>query len=566
MISIYINLDKKLIFYKMKIQVFSIIVLGILNVSAMDYHVGPDKNYLNIGAVPWESLISGDHVFIYWRSDTEGGAYKEKWVINISGTVDNPFTVTGVLGPNGERPVIDGNGATTRSELSYWSEVRGVLKIGGSSIPNNAKASFIIIENLEIRSAHPDYNFANHEGILEKYRNNASSIFIESGNNITIRNCVLHDSGNGLFSAHETSDLLIEENYFYGNGIAGSIYEHNSYTETMNITFQYNNFGPLREGGLGNNLKDRSVGLTVKYNWIKGGNRLLDLVESDFANYYNNPNYRETFVYGNILVEQDGGNPQVIHYGGDNGNKTYYRKGKLYLYNNTLYSIRAANTTLLRLSSKDESADIRNNIFYVTSEGNEFAILDNTGNAILRNNWCKPNWRYTSTGNMSSLVDYDGSNVEGNDPGFMNAAQENYHLKENSSCIDKGTFLNSDVLPEHNITKEYLMHQEYKTRVNIDKIDLGAYEYNDNSLSNHFEESLNKAVLLYPIPVKDTLNIDLQGETIRKGRIYTMNGISVLSFSNLTTLKIDVSGLKNGIYILDLSTSKGTKIVKIIKE
>ena len=74
---------------------------------------------------------------------------------------------------------------------------------------------------------------------------------------------------------------------------------------------------------LGNNLKDRSAGLVVRYNWLEGGNRLLDLVESDFPSYYENPSYRNTYVYGNVLVEQDGGNSQVIHYGGDNGNTTF---------------------------------------------------------------------------------------------------------------------------------------------------------------------------------------------------------------------------------------------------
>jgi hypothetical protein len=137
--------------------------------------------------------------------------------------------------------VIDGNGAITRTELNYWSEVKGFIKIGSFSIPNNEKASFIIIENLEIRSAHPDYSFTNDDGNEEAYNKNASSIFIE--NHITMRNCILHNSGNGLFSAHETSDLLIEKNHIYGNGIVGSVYEHNSYTETINIELENMNMG-----------------------------------------------------------------------------------------------------------------------------------------------------------------------------------------------------------------------------------------------------------------------------------------------------------------------------------
>lgn len=80
---------------------------------ATDYHVGPAQAYTNIGDVPWESMNAGDHVFIHYRSTP----YYEKWVINVQATAAQPFSVIGVLGPNGERPVISGDGATTRLQL-----------------------------------------------------------------------------------------------------------------------------------------------------------------------------------------------------------------------------------------------------------------------------------------------------------------------------------------------------------------------------------------------------------------------------------------------------------------
>src|SRR5262245_5457693 len=97
------------------------------------FEVGPAKPYTSIGAVPWESLQAGDTVRIYWRSTP----YHEKWVICRQGTGAAPITVTGIPGPNGELPIIDGSGATTRLALDYWSENRGVLKIGGASIPGD---------------------------------------------------------------------------------------------------------------------------------------------------------------------------------------------------------------------------------------------------------------------------------------------------------------------------------------------------------------------------------------------------------------------------------------------
>src|SRR5690349_3916285 len=99
--------------------------------SAALYEVGPGKAHTAIGTVPWESLQAGDTVLIYWRTNN----YREKWVICRQGTLAAPITVRGVPGPGGQLPVIDGNGATTRSALNYWNENRGVIKIGGANVP-----------------------------------------------------------------------------------------------------------------------------------------------------------------------------------------------------------------------------------------------------------------------------------------------------------------------------------------------------------------------------------------------------------------------------------------------
>ena len=67
------------------------------------------------------------------------------------GTADQPITVRGVPDQNGERPVIDGNGAVTPLNLNFWSEKRGIIKIGGANVPADTMPKYIVIENLEIR-------------------------------------------------------------------------------------------------------------------------------------------------------------------------------------------------------------------------------------------------------------------------------------------------------------------------------------------------------------------------------------------------------------------------------
>ncbi|MBX3245526.1 MAG: putative Ig domain-containing protein [Acidobacteria bacterium] len=442
------------------------------------YEVKPGTAMTTIAQVPWATLQPGDTVLIHWRAE----AYKEKWVICRQGTAEMPITVSGVPGPNGELPVIDGNGAVTPANLNFWSEQRGVIKIGGANVPADTMPRHIIIENLEIRGAHPNYQFTGRNNVVQSYASAASPIFVEKGENITIRNNIITDGANGFFVASTDSavsrNILVEGNYIYGNGISGSIYQHNNYTAAVNITFQYNRFGPLRSGAPGVNLKDRSAGLVVRYNWIEGGNRNIDMVDGeDTAVIRNAPEYRKTFVYGNVLIKQDGGNNQAIHYGGDSGNTANYRKGKLYFYNNTLYSIRAGNSVVARLSTNDEQGDFRNNIFFNTAAGTSLAMLAEAGTLNLANNWAKTGWRNSHEGGgFSGTVTGGGTMVTGTSPGFMDADSQNFMLQFSSAAIDAGTALHPDVLPLHNVTREYVKHRSSRARFVLGSFDLGAYE------------------------------------------------------------------------------------------
>ncbi len=443
--------------------------------SATDFHVGPGQPLAAVGDVPWEALAAGDRVFIHWRATP----YQEKWVINALGTPESPILVKGVPGPAGERPVIDGNGAVTRPQLDYWNESRGVVKVGGSSVPPDGLPSYVTIEGLEIRSARPPFTFTDDSGNSDTYADNAAAIYVEKAEGLVIRDCELHDSGNGLFIGDfdgETRDVLIERSEIHGNGIEGSAFQHNAYVAAIGIVVQFNRFGPLRESADGNNFKDRSAGLVVRYNWIEGGNRQLDLVDADSGNVVAHPSYRQTFVYGNILIEPDGaGNSQIAHYGGDGGDPSTYRKGTLYFYNNTVVSTRSGNTTLLRLSTNDEATDARNNILYVTADGSRLAMLDETGVLTLRNNWTKPGW-VDSHGTLSGTIDDDGSGVTGSSPGFVDEAAQDYHLASGSGALDSATTLHPDVLPEHPLDREYVRHLLDEPRPVDGALDIGAFE------------------------------------------------------------------------------------------
>jgi hypothetical protein len=457
------------------------------------YEVGPGLSCETIGDVPWESLEPGDVVMIHWREDP----YKEKWVIGRSGTAESPITVSGVPGPGGELPVIDGSDATTRSDLDFWNEERGVIKIGGSNNPPDTTPSYIIIENLDVRSGRPPYGFTGRDG-ASAYQENAASIYIEKGQHVTIRNCVIHDSGNGLFVGAfdgETQDILVESCRIYDNGIEGSIYEHNSYTAAIGITFQFNAYGPLRDGCGGNSLKDRSAGTVVRYNWIEGGNRQLDLVDAEDSDVLvTHPAYHETFVYGNILIEPEGaGNSQILHYGGDSDSTDIYRKGTLYFYNNTVVSTRTGNTTLMRLSTNDETADVRNNVVFVTASGSSLAMSNAAGIIHLRGNWMNEGWVDSHSGLEGEIID-DGGNVTGETPGFEDFAAQDFHLASSSTCRDAGGELAAQVLPDNAVVYQYVRHAGAELRPVDGTLDIGAFEYGTVPTPEEGAEPLPEAV------------------------------------------------------------------------
>ena len=158
---------------------------------------------------------------------------------------------------------------------------------------------------------------------------------------------------------------------------------------------QYNRFGRLLPGAGGNNLKDRSAGLVVRYNWIEGSNRQLDLVRR--RGQLAGPR-RPALPRDPRLRQRDHRASQQRQQrhrattAATAARRRTYRKGTLYFYNNTVVSDRTDTTRLFRMATNDESIDARNNIAYVTAAGGNLQVLDNYGRLTLTQNWFKTGW------------------------------------------------------------------------------------------------------------------------------------------------------------------------------
>lgn len=430
--------------------------------------VGPQHALATPADVPWESLTAGTLVRLW----PEGSPYHHKWAIDAVGTETEPIVVLGVCDPvTGALPIVDGDGAVTRTALDFWSETRGVIKIGGTSTGGSVVPAHVHVEDLDIRHGRSAYGFTDDAGNAQTYDANAAAIFVEEGDDITLRGNVLSDSGNGLFVAKAANRVVVMGNHIHGNGNVGSAYEHNSYTEALGITFEANRYGPLCDGCDGNALKDRSAGTVVRYNWIEGGNRQLDLVESHDARLTGDPSYRDTFVYGNVLIEPDGdGNSQIVHYGGDSGTEADYRKGTLHFVHNTVLSERSGNTTLVRLSSGDEHAVLHGNLVAAGS----LALLAEHGTAELIDNGLPGGWRDSFDGGFDGAVS-DSGTLDSTDPGFVDEAGHDLHLDAGSVGVDAGS-APLPAMAAHPVDRQYVADQATEARPDDGAPDLGAFE------------------------------------------------------------------------------------------
>ena len=484
------------------------------------YDVGPGYPKTQLSQVPWKTLIAGDSVKIHY--DPTG--YHEKILISTSGTAAQPIKIIGISGPNGLKPIIDGAQAKAISgQIGFHAtQPYGLVFIEPAALANGTDCSAygpiphdIVIDNLEIRNAHPSFTYSVDGGAQQAYNSFACGIYAERVQNLVVRNCNFNHCGLGLFinskfGTHALSqNILVERNTFTQNGVVGNGHDHNSYIEAINVVYQYNYYDNLVWGSYGASIKDRSAGNVFRYNWVnasdghafqiaeaQGGLGLID----------QQPSYKQTYIYGNIIFNGKNGASRIVRYGGDQGIYQSYRQGTLYFYNNTVinegdkFAVPGAlrwTTELFLLPDAGEVGkvaikeivDCRNNIIYnqaatpgATPTTLELMSTDLSGTVNMTNNWVSPN-----TGNMHAyfgvpinagtvnhINTFYGNNGV-NNPGFNGYVGQDYTLLAQSNAINKGAALIGGA-GNYPVLEEYVKQLTSKPRNIVGTIDLGAYE------------------------------------------------------------------------------------------
>ncbi len=448
------------------------------------YNIGPGQSYTTLGSFPWSGLQPGDTVDIHWQA----GGYHEKLLLSESGTTSQPINIVGVPGPEGQEPVIDGENATTSSQFDYFysgiEEDSVVLVARSGTQAYGYQPSNINISGLEIRDAYQAYNSTDASGNVTAYPTFAASLYLIGCNNITIQNCTLDNSGLGLFilsdngSAYQSTNIMVEGNHIYGNGVPGSYGEHDVYAEADGITYQYNDFGSLRPGSGGSELKDRSAGTVIRYNYFTPAANMLDLVDPEDASYFAAlPSFANTYVYGNILNDTGPmATSSIVEFGGDSGDSSIYRPN-LYFYDNTVVSeldqSTAWRTDMFNLDTSGQSVYAANNIFYsasatVGAPASTFEFAGTVGNITFSGtNWVSPGWLASESAEQGSSYTgtITGTNTffvdPNNNPGFVDPSAGDYHLSGTSNAIGIAGTLGSS-WPA--VTQEYAPFASYTSR------------------------------------------------------------------------------------------------------
>ncbi len=450
------------------------------------YDVGPGQSIALLSGVPWLQLKPCDTVRIHYAPTP----YHEVIQLGRRGAANKWIRVTGVPGPNGELPVLDGAGATVPAGVSISNPVfEGlgmVLVLPPVGAPYGYKPGYLEISNLEVRGASKRTLLTKTSGQTTPWHPFASGIYIERAEHVVIRNCHLHDNGNGLFQnskydeAAQSRDLLVEGTYFHDNGNPGSASEHNAYTEGVGTVYQYNRFGPLMPGALGEDLKERSVGITIRYNSFDATTHLI-MLEDPESNHdwemqqvdaWGHKLVDAVYIYGNemrmrnppwgplpwgITAVEVGDAPPLSG-----------RSGKVYFYHNTVLSEQdgtgygTPTTSLFALRRPGVQIDGRNNVFLARPatagvKPRPFAIFYHYGEGSFAGNWISQGWYPADqqVHNPGSIMHFGakwngmgwGVNlVSANpSPGFVNLAAGDFHLTAGSPLIGGAVPLDPEV-------------------------------------------------------------------------------------------------------------------------
>jgi MYXO-CTERM domain-containing protein len=285
---------------------------------------------------------------------------------------------------------------------------------------------------------------------------------------LLITNCLFKDNDNGLTGGTEDSDATVEFSEFDSNGntaASASSPTHNIYIYggTFAIRYSY-----LHDPVQAQNLHCRAVNSTIEYNWFDRAKSYVgDLMTSDdYANAPSGALVQSMILRGNVIIESaaQANQGQIWAVYNDEASGSPVSFSVTALYNTVIGD--GAHAPFLHLSNADGTtmtAKVDDNIVYGTSQP---ILAEDTSHATITgsNNWFK-------TG--ASVTGLTGT-IFGTDPGFTNAAADDYTLASGSACIGAAD-TSVGGLPVYEYFQNETVTRMYRVRASA--LDVGAFEH-----------------------------------------------------------------------------------------
>lgn len=314
-----------------------------------------------------------------------------------------------------------------------------------------SNAAHIQLSSIVIQGCHN----AGHNSAGIRYYNGATGI--------VLRDLVFRDNDNGLTGGTQDSDITVEFSEFVANGslqASASAPSHNIYIYGGTFTLRYSY---VHDPVQAQNFHIRAQNSVIEYNWFSRAMSYAgDLMTDD--DFDGTGTLTQTMTFrGNVVVQgaAQANTSQIIAVYNDAGVNGLTLNVNAY-YNTFIGS--GGRAGFVHLSNADQTpmhADISNNIIFGTTRP---VYADDASGVITGSN----NW-LLSTASPNGLT----ASVVGTDPGFTNAAGNDFTLAPGSACINAAASPangapDREYYRDENVTREY--------RVRAAAHDIGAFE------------------------------------------------------------------------------------------